>query len=81
MSAARQTLDAAEQAKFFADLIARGEIVEADEIEREHRAKTETKTETGPDSDEPLPPGVTHEIVRNETDQEPVVKRRRYSAF
>ncbi|TQS43583.1 hypothetical protein [Cryptosporangium phraense] len=77
MSAAKPSLDAAEQAKFFADLIARGEVVEADDVEREARAATKVDPESG----EPLPPGVTHEIVRDENDQQPVVKRRRYSAF
>ena len=29
----------------------------------------------------PLPPGVTHEIVKEEVGESPVIRRRRFSAF
>ncbi|SHN28900.1 hypothetical protein [Cryptosporangium aurantiacum] len=74
MSAAGRAVETAEQTaaeveaaeKFIADLIARGEAVEVD------RKRDATE--------EPLPPGATHEIHRDDKG-EPVVRRRRYSAF
>ncbi|MFG1921335.1 hypothetical protein [Cryptosporangium sp. NPDC048952] len=80
MSAARRVgtaeqtpaeVEAAE--KFIADLIARGEAVEVDRVPSGSADKQNDAPE------EPLPAGVTHEVVHR--DGETVVKRRRYSAF
>lgn len=64
------TDEAKAAAKFLADLVARGEAVEADKHSTSER-----------DERPGLPPGVTHEIVPGKDGEAATVRRRRFSAF